>query len=66
MTQFRVEVEGAHATVEFVDSSGDLRTERVKPGRGASDGVVVDGPPRVTSDGPVSVWVEVLEEADDA
>ena len=65
MTRFCVEVEGAHATVEYVGPSGLSRQERLKPEPGDPDEVVVDGPPRVRSDGPVSVRVEPLEDVDE-
>jgi hypothetical protein len=65
MTRFCVEAEGAHAVVEYVDSSGSEQQKRLKPGWEEPDEVVVDGPPRVRSDGPVSVRIDVLEDVDD-
>jgi hypothetical protein len=64
MTRFRVAVEGARAAVRRVDQDGD-ESEMLKPSPGESDEVVVDGPLRVSSDGPVSVVVEIVDESDD-
>jgi len=65
VTRYCVEVAGAHATVEFIGPSGLSRQQRLKPEPGEPDGVVVDGPPRVRSDGPVSVRIEPLEDDDE-
>jgi len=62
-SRFRVEVEGARATVGRVDR--ETSDETLKPSPGESDEIVVDGPLRVSSDGPVSVVVEIVDESDD-